>query len=131
MTIRRPTAQDLRRLAEANSFEISDDEMQAFESMIPGLFESYDSLIQMPEQRPALQYPSRDAGSRPSREDDPYNAILRRCTPPRGDGRQTCGETHRPEEQHQRVRLSHDLLLQDSGTLHRRQRRDHRDPDAG
>ena len=27
MTIRRPTSQDLRRLAEANNFEISDDEM--------------------------------------------------------------------------------------------------------
>ena len=92
MTIRRPTAQDLRRLAEANSFEISDDEMQAFESMIPGLFESYDSLIQMPEQRPALQYPSRDAGSRPSREDDPYNAILRRCTLPGATGGKLAGK---------------------------------------
>ena len=79
MTIRRPTSQDLRRLAEANNFEISDDEMEAFESMIPGLFESYDSLVQTPEQRPALAYPSRDAGVRPSREEDPYNAILRRC----------------------------------------------------
>ena len=80
MTIRRPTSQDLRRLAVANSFEISDDEMRAFEAMIPGLFESYDTLAQLPEQRPPLSYPSRDAGSRPSREEDPYNAILRRCT---------------------------------------------------
>ena len=80
MSIRRPTSQDLRRIAEANHFEITDAEMEAFEAMIPGLFDSYDALEQMPEQRPALRYPSRDAGSRPTREEDPFNAILRRCT---------------------------------------------------
>ena len=80
MTIRRPTTQDLLRLADANHFEITEEEMEAFEAMIPGLFESYDILAQLPEQRPALRYPNRDAGSRPNREDDPYNAILRRCT---------------------------------------------------
>ena len=80
MTIRRPTPQDLRRLAEANYFDITDAEMAAFEAMIPGLFESYDTLAQLPEQREPLRYPSRDAGSRPSPEEDPYNAILRRCT---------------------------------------------------
>ena len=80
MTIRKPTAQDLRRLAEANHFEITDAEMGAFEAMIPGLFDSYDQLAQLPEQRPPLRYPSRDAGARPSPVDDPFNAILRRCT---------------------------------------------------
>ncbi len=80
MIVRRPTPEDLRRLAEANHFEITDEEMEAFEAMIPGLFESYDRLSQLPEKRPALRYPSRDAGSRPSPEEDPYNAILRRCT---------------------------------------------------
>ncbi len=80
MTIRRPSSQDLQRLAKANNFDISEDEMAAFESMIPGLFEGYDALLQEPEPRPPLAYPSRDAGVRPSREEDPYNAILRRCT---------------------------------------------------
>ena len=80
MTIRRPNQDDLRRLAEANHFEISDAEMRAFEAMIPGLFDSYDELAQLPEQRSALKYAARDAGVRPSPEDDPYNAILRRCT---------------------------------------------------
>ena len=79
MTIRRPNSEDLRRLAEANHFEISDAEMDAFQRMIPGLFESYDMLAQMPESHPTLRYSSRDSGARPSPEDDPYNAILRRC----------------------------------------------------
>ena len=80
MTIRRPTRDDLRRLAAANHFDITDDEMAAFEAMIPGLFDNYDELAQLPEQRPALRYAGRDAGTRPGPEDDPYNAILRRCT---------------------------------------------------
>ena len=79
MTIRRPTAQDLRRLAQANHFDITDQEMAAFQSMIPGLFHSYDALAQMPEERAPLRYPSRDPGTRPAPEADPYNAILRRC----------------------------------------------------
>ena len=79
MTIRRPTPQDVQRLAEANNIELTDAEMSAFEELIPGLFDSFDDLIQLPEQRPPLRYPNRDAGSRPSPEDDPYNAILRRC----------------------------------------------------
>ena len=79
MTIRRPTPQDVKRLAEANNFELTDAELSAFEALIPGLFDSFDDLAQLPEQRPALRYPNRDPGSRPRPEDDPYNAILRRC----------------------------------------------------
>ena len=44
MTIRRPTSEELRRLGEVNHFQISDEEMSAFERMIPGLFDSYDKL---------------------------------------------------------------------------------------
>ena len=72
MTIRRPTSRDLRRLAEANHFDITDSEMAAFEAMIPGLFESYDILEQLPEPRTPLRYPGRDAGVRPNPEEDPY-----------------------------------------------------------
>ena len=80
MTVRRPTPHDLQRLAEANHFEITDAEMRAFEAMIPGLFDSYDALAQLPEQRAPLRYSGRSLGSRPSPEEDPYNAILRRCS---------------------------------------------------
>ena len=79
MTIRRPTPQDVQRLAEANNIALTQGELSAFEQLIPGLFDSFDDLAQLPEQRPPLRYPNRDPGSRPDREDDPYNAILRRC----------------------------------------------------
>ena len=80
MAIRRPTRDDLQRLAAANHFELTDTEMEAFVSRIPGLFDSYDALARMPEQRPALRYSSRTLGPRPTPEEDPFNAILHRCT---------------------------------------------------
>ena len=70
----------LRRLAASNHFELSDEEMEGFQTLMPDLFASYDTLEKMPEPHTPLKYPERDPGYRPSRQDDPYNAIIRRCT---------------------------------------------------
>ena len=80
MALRIPTAEDLKRLARVNHFELNDEELAAFQALIPGMFESYEQLHQMPEPREPIKYPDRDPGYRPSRQDDPYNAIIRRCT---------------------------------------------------
>ena len=79
MTFRLPTPDDLRRLAAANHFELSDDEMAGFQSLIPGFLSSYESLERLPMPQEPLKYPDRDPWQRPSRQDDPFNAILRRC----------------------------------------------------
>ena len=80
MALRIPTAEDLKSLARVNHFELNEEELAAFQTLIPGMFESYEQLHQMPEPRDPIKYPDRDPGYRPSRQDDPYNAILRRCT---------------------------------------------------
>ena len=80
MAITRPTAEDLRGLAADNYFDLSDEELADFQALIPGLFRSYDLLEQMPMPPAPLKYRDRDPGYRPSREEDPYNAIVRRCT---------------------------------------------------
>ena len=80
MALRIPTAEDLKRLAQANHFELNEEELAAFQTLIPGMFESYEQLHQMPEPREPIKYPDRDPGYKPSRQDDPYNAIIRRCT---------------------------------------------------
>ena len=80
MAIRLPTAKDLRELAADNHFDLSDDELESFLDLIPGLFSSYEALDQMPMPQIPLKYRDRDAGFRPSRQHDPFNAILRRCT---------------------------------------------------
>ena len=80
MAIRLPTADDLHEIAAANYFELNDEELDAFEALIPGLFQGYQQLDSMTVPREPLKYRDRDAGYRPSMEEDPLNAILRRCT---------------------------------------------------
>ena len=80
MALRKPTAQDLRRLAQENNFQLTDEELEGFQALLPGLFESYDTLDRMPLPKAPLKYPHRDPGRRPSHQDDPLNAIVRRCT---------------------------------------------------
>ena len=80
MAIRLPTTDELRRLAATNHFELSDQEIAEFQALMPGMFSTYETLEQMPMPHEPLKYPSRDAGYRPSLEEDPFNAIVRRCT---------------------------------------------------
>lgn len=79
MALRKPTEQDLRRLAQENRFQLTDEELESFQALIPGLFQSYESLDRMPLPKEPLKYPDRDPGQRPSPQDDPLNAIVRRC----------------------------------------------------
>ncbi len=80
MALRPPTAEDLRKMAAANYFELSADELADFQSLMPDMFTSLDQLDQMPAEPMAITYRERDPGSRPSRQEDPLNAIVRRCS---------------------------------------------------
>ena len=79
MTYRLPTAEDLKKLAAASQFELSEEELEAFQALLPGLFDNYEMLERTPEHKEPLKYPDRGPGRRPSREEDPLNAILSRC----------------------------------------------------
>ncbi len=46
MALRIPTAQDLRRLAEANDFDLSEEELTAFQEYIPSIFADNEALLQ-------------------------------------------------------------------------------------
>ncbi len=80
MTLRKPTRDDLERLAEAHYFELSDEELEAFQNMLPAMFASLDELDQKPSNLPPVVYRDRAPGGRPNRQDDPLNAIVRRCS---------------------------------------------------
>ena len=80
MPFRLPTSEDLRRLAAANYFELSEEELSAFQELIPARFTNYETLERMPMPQEPLKYRDRDPGYRPSRAHDPFNAIVRRCT---------------------------------------------------
>ena len=80
MALRPPTADDLRRLAAANYFELTDEEVSAYQSLLPDMFTALETLEQAPSNLPPIKYHERDPGARPSREQDPFNAIVRRCS---------------------------------------------------
>ncbi|HTY56040.1 MAG TPA: amidase [Bradyrhizobium sp.] len=80
MALRAPNADDLRRLAAANHFELSDEEVAAYRTLLPDMFIALESLIQAPSNLPPIKYRDRDPGVRPTREHDPFNAIVRRCS---------------------------------------------------
>ena len=80
MALRLPTDDDLRDMAALNYLELTDEELEEFQSLMPGMFELYDDLDQMPMPHETIKYRDRDPGQRPAPQDDPLNAILRRCT---------------------------------------------------
>lgn len=80
MILRRPTAEDLLRAAETNYLELTEEELADFQALIPGQFASFDLLELMPCPPQPIKYKERDPGYRPSKEDDPLNVIVRRCS---------------------------------------------------
>ena len=79
MTVRAPTREMLRVLAEMNNFELSGKELEDFYEVISNLFDDFRKVEQMPSNLPVPRDGVRRSGNRPSREEDPYNAIVRRC----------------------------------------------------
>src|SRR5262245_23746634 len=80
MALRRPAADDLRRLAEAHHFTLTNEEVDAYLTLVPDMFAALDTLDHMPSHLPTITHRYRDPGVRPSRQDDPLNAIVRRCS---------------------------------------------------
>jgi amidase len=80
MALRRPTSEDLKQLASANHFALNEEELADFAAMMPQMFEVLDRLDRAPAPLAPVKYPERDRGFRPAPNDDPLNAILRRCS---------------------------------------------------
>ena len=80
MALRIPTAEELHDLAAANHFRLSPEELADFQALTPGMFQVLDALDRMPSPVQPPKYTDRDPGARPSPKDDPFNAILRRCS---------------------------------------------------
>ena len=80
MALRRPTADDLQKLAAASHFRLSAEELKDFQALMPAMFATLDALDDVPVAGVAVKYPDRDSGSRPDAGSDPLNAIIRRCS---------------------------------------------------
>ena len=79
MTVRPPTKEMLQMLAGMNNFELSGKELEDFHEIISDLIKDFHKVEQMPSNLPVPREGIRRSGNRPSRDEDPFNAIVRRC----------------------------------------------------
>jgi amidase len=73
MAVRRPEADDLRRIASEFHFTIADDRMPVVQALVEGLVAPYDRLDEIDERLQAPRHP-RDGGSAPRPEENPLGA---------------------------------------------------------
>src|SRR5580704_14566396 len=80
MAIEQPRKEDLKRIADELHFELSDAEADAIGAMLVPTIAFLDRIDQTPiEPSPSVhRYRERDAGRRPTREEDPLNAVTRK-----------------------------------------------------
>jgi amidase len=79
--LRPPSVDDLREIARMNALDLTEDELRSYAAIAPGLFEQLETLDQRPVRPPVTSdRVVRDSGSRPSRREDPLNAIAHKCS---------------------------------------------------
>lgn len=80
MTLRRPSREDLTDISKRHYLRLTEAEVDDYFDIIKDVMDGYDELDQYPdpirEVTPAVRVP----GSRPSREDDPLNGVVRYCS---------------------------------------------------
>ncbi len=81
MASKATTTDELIAIARANHFELGDTELGMLEAALPGILEVVERIDReaLEPQPSVTRYKDRDTGARPTREQDPLNAILRRC----------------------------------------------------
>ena len=78
--IRRPGADEIRRLAARTHLDLSAEEALEYSAAMDDLLNDFDRLDDLPQPRFEVKYPQRDPGYRPSEAEDPYNIFVRKCS---------------------------------------------------
>jgi amidase len=73
MSITRPTAAEVAKLAASLNMTMSDEEAGSYLDLMTGMFDAYDIVDETPDAVPAVKYP-REAGYRPEGEENKYGA---------------------------------------------------------
>jgi amidase len=73
MTVKAPTAQQLRVLGERLGLSLDEPDLNSFLGLIGGLIDAYNVVDAMPDNLPEVRYP-RTPGRRPAASDHPHNA---------------------------------------------------------
>ena len=80
MPMRAPDRRELIEIAALNHFELTDQEATYFEHLVVAILANLDDLGHIAQPTNQHDYSERDPGARPHPDDDPLNAILRRCS---------------------------------------------------
>ena len=73
MSVRRPTLEQLRSVAEDLGMHMGEDELKSYNELMQGNFAAYDVVDAMADYLPVVKYP-RTPGYRPEGEENKYNA---------------------------------------------------------
>jgi len=79
MTVKAPTAQQLRLLGERLGLSLDEPDLDSFLGLIGGLIDAYNVVDAMPDNLPEVRYP-RTPGRRPAASDNPHNAWYMKST---------------------------------------------------
>jgi amidase len=73
MTVKRPTEDQMRAVAQDLGMAMSDADIASYLGLLQGTFAAYDAVAAMPDYLPATKYP-RTPGYKPEGEENKYNA---------------------------------------------------------
>ena len=79
MTVRRPDAAQLHKLASQNHFSIGNGELASYQALFERVMTNYDLLDLMAVPAPAARAGRRESGSRPDAATNFCNAVVRHC----------------------------------------------------
>ncbi|WCK55646.1 amidase [Aneurinibacillus sp. Ricciae_BoGa-3] len=79
MAVKKPTMEQLKKIAEGFNLNLTDEDLSSFQEMMKAPLESYNRLNQLVEPSLPVKYP-RTPGYRPSIEENPYNAWYRKTS---------------------------------------------------
>jgi len=89
---RKPPLEELQRIAQTYGFDLSSDEAVSFRNLMDGVLASYRRLDQFVEPTLPVKYP-RDAGYRPTANENRLNAWYWRCSIKGAPGGKLAGKT--------------------------------------
>ncbi len=91
--IRRPTPREIVDLAALEYMTLSPSEADEMAALIDSQLQMVDRLDDLPLPELKVKYPKRDKGRRPSTEEDPHNAFIRKCLVRGAPGGRLAGKT--------------------------------------
>jgi amidase len=80
MSLRTPTAQDIRELGEELNLSLTEEEITEYQELVAGTLESYETVRGLGQPEPPVSSSrTRSTGHRARDENDPLNAWITRC----------------------------------------------------